>query len=255
MSHPWFSGHTPRVLAHRGFVPDPAEGIVENSFAALAAANAANAEYVESDCHLTRDGEVVLFHDADLARVIDDPRMLRDVEASELEEIMSDRGGLVTLQQAIEAFPDTRFNIDVKSDEAAVPAGRIVARAAERVLLTSFSDARRRVALTAAAEARPEQRPATSAGSRTVALLLAAVTLGARHRTRALLDDIDAVQVPERRGPLRIVTRRFVEAVHEAGAEVHVWTVNDEDDMRRLVALGVDGIVTDRADVALQVLG
>ena len=63
-----------------------------------------------------------------------------------------------------------------------------------------------------------------------------------------------ALQVPERVGPVRIVTPRFVEAAHEAGVEVHVWTVNDPADMTRLLDLGVDGLVTDRADLALPLI-
>ncbi|MFT4307107.1 MAG: glycerophosphodiester phosphodiesterase family protein [Microbacterium sp.] len=257
MTHPYLQGTgVPRILAHRGLTgPEQvAAGIVENSFAALAVAHAAGAEYIESDCHLTRDGEVVLFHDADLVRVTGDPRRLCEVGLAELEAIMSDRGGLVTLEQALDAFPRTRFNIDVKAVDAAAPAGRIVAPAAERVLLTSFSDGRRRAALAAAVASRPGQRPATSPGRGTVARLLVAVRLGARRRVARLLEGIDAVQVPERRGPLRVVTPRFVQALHAVGTEVHVWTVNDVDDMHRLVALGVDGIVTDRADLALAVL-
>ena len=57
--------------------------------------------------------------------------------------------------------------------------------------------------------------------------------------------------MPERQRRLRIVTPRFIDYAHAAGVEVHVWTVNEAADMRRLVALGVDGIVTDRADLAL----
>ena len=60
-----------------------------------------------------------------------------------------------------------------------------------------------------------------------------------------------ALQIPERAGPLRLVTAAFVAAAHRVGAEVHVWTVNEASDMRRLLDLGVDGLVTDRADVAL----
>ena len=60
-----------------------------------------------------------------------------------------------------------------------------------------------------------------------------------------------ALQVPERVGPLRVVTRAFVERAHRAGLEVHVWTVNDPSVMTRLLDLGVDGLVTDRADLAL----
>src|SRR5690606_34930409 len=96
MTHPWFTASaSPRVLAHRGFVPPDAEGIVENTAAAFGAAHAAGAVYVESDCHLTADGEVVLFHDEDLRRVAGDPRAVAAVTFRELEQVMSTRGGLL----------------------------------------------------------------------------------------------------------------------------------------------------------------
>ena len=128
--------------------------------------------------------------------------------------------------------------------------GRIVAPHAHRVLLTSFSDERRRAALAAAERAGAGIRPATSAGTATIAPLLArSPSRSARLLGRALAG-VDALQVPERHGRLRIVTPRLIAAAHRHGVEVHVWTVNDPADMRRLVAMGVDGIVTDRADVA-----
>lgn len=247
--------NTIRILAHRGLVgpEQEAAGVAENSFAALAAAHAAGAAYIESDCHLTRDGHVVLFHDEDLRRVTGDPRPLREVDLPELEEIMSNRGGLATLAQALAAFPDTRFNIDVKAEDAAVPAGRIVAPAAERVLLTSFSDRRRRAALAAAGSARPDLLPATSPGSGTIVHLLAAAV--STRAVARVLRGIDAVQIPERHGALRVLTPRLLDRVHAAGVEVHVWTVNDPATMERLADLGVDGLVTDRADVAIRVFG
>ncbi len=257
MTHPWFDGAaTPRVLAHRGLVPSDAGGrhIAENSFAAVAAAHAAGVTYVESDCHLTRDGAVVLFHDEDLRRVTGDPRRVDEVILRDLEILMRDHGGLITLEQALHSFPDLRFNLDVKAAGAAQAVGRLVAPHGARVLLTSFSDDRRRAALQAAAGAGPGIRPATSAGTTTVTRLLGAVSVRSRPLALRVLADVDAVQVPERRGRLRIVTPRFIEYAHAAGVEVHVWTVNDPADMTRLVALGVDGIVTDRADLALAAL-
>lgn len=251
--HPYLSPDAPRVLAHRGLVtPDAAAlGVVENSFAAVAEAHAAGALYVESDCHATADGTIVLFHDDDLQRVADDPREIADVRLPELEEIMAERGGLITLAQALDAFPDLRFNLDVKAAAAAEGVGRLVAAHAERVLVTSFSDDRRLEALAAARAAGAARPPATSPGSATVARLVAARALRRKGHVRALLDGLDALQVPERQGPLRIVTRGFVRDAHAHGVEVHVWTVNDDDDMRRLLDLGVDGLVTDRADAAL----
>lgn len=251
--HPYLSPDAPRVLAHRGLVtPDAAaQGVVENSFAAVAEAHAAGAAYVESDCHVTADGEVVLFHDDDLQRVAGDARRIADVRLHELEDLMAGRGGLVTLGQALEAFPDVRFNLDVKAEAAAEGVGRLVAPHAHRVLVTSFSDERRRAALAAAFAAGAEVRPATSPGSATVARLVALVALRQGRRVRAALEGLDALQVPERQGPLPVATRGLIRAAHAAGVEVHVWTVNDEADMARLLDRGVDGLVTDRADTAL----
>ena len=248
--HPWFGASpAPRVLAHRGFVPPHAESLVENTLAAFAAAHAAGATYVESDCHLTADGVVVLFHDDDLTRVAGDPRPVSQVTHAELAAIMDRRGGLVTAADALEAFPTLRFNLDVKAAAAARPLGRIVARHADRVLLTSFSDARRRAALESARAA--GGRPATSAGQATVARALAAVATGSDALARRALRSVDALQVPERLGALPVVTGRLVRAAHAAGVEVHVWTVDALPDMERLLTLGVDGLVTDRTDLAL----
>lgn len=253
MTHPWFAASVaPRVLAHRGFVPPDAEGVVENSFAAVAGAHALGARYVESDCHVTADGVAVLFHDDDLTRVANDPRPVAAVTHHELHHLMASRGGLLTVADSMTAFPTLRFNLDIKVASAAEQVGRIAAPHADRVLLTSFSDARRRVAL-AAARAKGGE-PATSAGRATTLRALAAIAAGSTALVRRALAGIDALQLPERQGPMRIVSRRLIDAAHTAGTEVHVWTVNDTADMTRLLDLGVDGLVTDRADLALRVV-
>lgn len=240
----------PAVLAHRGLVtPDQASaGVEENSFAAIANAHAAGAVYIESDCHLTSDGVVVLFHDSTLERVTGDPRAIADVSERELTELMADRGGSITLQQALEAFPDIRFNIDVKAAAAAEPAGRIIAKHAERVLVTSFSDANRLRALAAAGS----ERPATSPGQSHIVKLLIACTLGIRPWQRKLFAGIDALQIPQRSGIVPVLTGPLLRAAHRNNVAVHVWTINDPKTMRMLVAKGVDGIITDRADIALE---
>jgi len=257
VTHPWFDGvATPRVLAHRGLVTPEAQrsGIAENSFAAVAAAHSAGVHYVESDCHRTADGVVVLFHDDDLTRVTGDPRRISDVPLRELEDLMAERGGLITLTQALASFPTVRFNLDVKATDAASAVGTAVAPFADRVLLTSFSDERRRAALAAAHAAARGQRPATSAGRGTIARVLAAVAARSDRLVAKSLAGIDALQVPERQRGLRFLTPRLIAAAHRHGVEVHVWTVNDPDQMLRLVEMKVDGIVTDRADVALATL-
>lgn len=256
MTHPWFAGASrPRILAHRGLVtPEAADsGVAENSFAAVALAHASGATYVESDCHLTADGEVVLFHDDTLERVTGDPRRLADVRLAELEDLMAERGGLITLAQALEAFPEVRFNLDAKADGVESAMAEAIAPHADRVLVASFSDDRRRRVLDGVARLADGIRPATSAGTKTIARVVAAVALRSGRMLRRALDGVDALQIPERQNGLRIVTRRLVEGAHRQGVEVHVWTINDEADMNRLLDLGVDGLVTDRADLGLSV--
>lgn len=253
--HPYFDDAPPRAFAHRGLA-DPGGAYVENSAAAVVAAISAGATYVESDCHLTADGHVVLFHDDSVERVTGDPRMVADLTLDELSALMVDRGGLLTLRVALEAFPDTRWNLDVKAAAAADPVGRLVAEHGSRVLIASFSDARRRAALDAAhRESDGAVRPATSAGSSVILRTLLATATGSRRLVRRALRGVDALQIPERQGPVRILSRRVIRLAHEGGVEVHVWTINNPIRMQELVAMGVDGIVTDRVDVALETLG
>ena len=154
--------------------------------------------------------------------------------------------GFASLEEALDAFPDLRFNVDVKVAGAVTPTVTALerTRAASRVLLTSFSDGRRR----RLGELVPDA--VTSAGRAGVIRARLGARFGPRSITWALRGAA-ALQVPERVGPVRVVTPRFIRGAHDAGAEVHVWTVNDPADMTRLLDLGVDGLVTDRADLAL----
>lgn len=255
MTHPYFSkARYPRVLAHRGLITAAGEdsGVWENTAASFAAAHAAGVEYIETDCQVTADGDVVLFHDGTLDRLVGDPRAVRDVRTRELRTIFADHGGLLTVAEALSSFPQIRFNIDVKTDAAAGLLGPILVDETHRVLVTSFADANRRATVAAVLRAGAALRPATSGGIRTIASLRALSSL--RLSPARLLQDIDALQIPERRGALTVLTPPLLRAAHRADVEVHVWTVNDPTAMRRLAHLGVDGIVSDCADVALAAL-
>lgn len=252
MTHPYFTTtDQPRILAHRGLVTVEGResGVWENTAAAFAAAHAAGVEYVETDCQVTADGDVVLFHDHDLRRLAGDPRAVHEISTRELDEIFAEHGGLLTVAEALSAFPETRFNIDVKTRAAAAPLGPILSAHTHRVLVTSFSDTHRRETVEAVRRTGATLRPATSGGSRTIAALR---SLSAMHLSPgSLLRDIDALQIPERHRAIKVLTPALLRAAHRVGTEVHVWTVNDADDMRRLVDSGVDGVVTDRADLAV----
>lgn len=244
----YFEGPLPRVLAHRGL----ATGAPENTMLAVASAVAAGATHVETDVHATLDGVAVVSHDPDLGRVAGDARRLALLTLEQVREVrLPEEQTVPTLEELLDAFPETRFNVDVKADAAVRPTAEAVRRAGalDRVLVTSFSE-RRRHAVTALLPG-----VATSASARGVAaaLLACAVPVPALRRAalRTATRGLGALQVPETHGRLRIVTRRRVAALTEVGVETHVWTVDDPAVMRRLVGLGVAGIVTDRADLAL----
>lgn len=235
----------PRVLAHRGLAGEHRE----NTLPSFAAALAAGAAYLETDVQLSRDGVAVLSHDPDLQRVFGRPERVADLTARELS--LLDGGGVPTLSDALAAFPHARFNIDVKADGAQRPTALAVRAcgATQRVLVTSFSESRRSQTVGLL------RGVATSAARRGVAAALAAASIGSRRAMRAATAGIHALQVPVRYGALPVVTPRFIDAAHAVGVEVHVWTVNEPAEMLRLRRLGVDGVITDRCDVALATFG
>lgn len=238
----FLEGAPPRIIAHRGLALEAPE----NTLLAFLKALSAGATHLETDVHASADGVAVVSHDPDLSRVAGRSVEVGRLTMAELRRIPLGEGqGFCSLAEALDAFPEARFNIDVKDERAALPAVTAIreARATGRVLITSFSRERRR----AVADAFPGVATSPSVPEFVPALLSA--KLGLAGLVRRHLRGFAAVQVPERRGPVRVVTPRMVRAVHAAGAEVHVWTVNDPAAMTRLLDLGVDGIVTDRCDV------
>lgn len=201
--------------------------------------------------HASSDGIAVISHDADLTRVAGRPGLVSELTFAELEKIdLGDNQHFVSLAQALAAFPEARFNIDVKDAAAIAPTAHAIleAKATHRVLITSFSELRRRET------ARLLPGVASSASSRKMAIAVVAAKLGLSPVVRRALKGLVAVQVPQRMGMLRITTPRFIEAMHQAGVEVHVWTVNDECEMAALLDRGVDGLVTDRTDLAVALI-
>ncbi|GAB3617576.1 glycerophosphodiester phosphodiesterase [Okibacterium endophyticum] len=246
----YFAPERPRVLAHRGL----ALSAGENTIAAFTAAVDAGAAYVETDAHATADGVAVLVHDPQVV-VRGEPHTVADLTLARLRDLEPDGGDVPTLAEALERLPEARFNIDVKADDAPDAVARAIngCGAHDRVLVTSFDETRRRRALSALA-ASSTAEVATAASAAMVTRALIAARSGQRRLLSRVLDGVHAVQVPERHRGIRIVTPRFVRAIHRTGVEVHVWTVNDRADMHRLLDTGVDGLVTDRCDLAAEVL-
>jgi glycerophosphoryl diester phosphodiesterase len=220
--------------------------VPENTAGSFRAAIAAGSTFIETDVVGSKDGFAIISHDTTLDRVSNQTGLVSDRTAAELADIDLGGEGFLTLAQALEQFPTARFNIDVKDDTAIDGVVRAVtdAEARDRVLITSFSAQRRRATIA-------RLPGVASSPSATEFLVIAAA---ARMGITPPLPLVHALQIPERANGVTFVTERLVERYHRAGLEVHVWTINDEETMRRLLGIGVDGIVTDRADIALRVM-
>ncbi|WP_432495683.1 glycerophosphodiester phosphodiesterase family protein [Kineococcus auxinigenes] len=253
--HPFCEHPGPLAVAHRGFSLTGSE----NTLAAFSAAVDLGYRYLETDVRATADGRLVAFHDERLDRVSDVAGRLADLPWSVVRTARVGVGAgepVPLLEDVLGAFPRVRFNVDVKTPAALAGLGEVLrrTRAHGRVLLTSFSERRRVAALAAAGHGAGGATVATSASlPRT-----AAAVLGVRARrsalVRAALGGVDAVQVPVRHRGAVVVSEDLVDEVHRAGAQVHVWTVDEAVQMHALLDLGVDGVITDRADVLREVL-
>ncbi len=232
----------PLAFAHRGGAGD----WPENSMPAFENAVELGYRYVETDVHVTSDNVLVAFHDESLDRVTDRSGLIRDQTWAEVSRArIAGREPIPRFEELLSAWPDLRVNIDPKHDTSVEPLiGTLrAAKAVDRVCIGSFSDrrlARMRQAL--------GPRLCTSLGPVGTAALKAA-GYGSPWRSPA-----PCAQVPVRRGRLVVTDGRFVAAAHRRGMQVHVWTIDEPDEMHRLLDLGVDGIMTDRPAVLREVL-
>jgi glycerophosphoryl diester phosphodiesterase len=239
----YFAGATPRLFAHRG-LSQHREGVDENSLVAFEEAIRAGATHIESDVHATSDGVAVLFHDSDLTRVAGKSIEISSLSYAELKKIRLNYGSQIpTLDQGLEL--GVPLNLDIKAKGAIAPTVQAIeaSRAHERVLVSSFSSARRKAALAALSSP-----VATSASMREVLLARTAYRASAKA-LGSILRGIDALQIPVAQAGVRFDSPGFISAIKQHGVEVHFWTINDPAEASRLLSLGADGIVTDRADL------
>ena len=239
------------VIAHRG----GAREVPENTWSAVEHVVSLGLEWMETDLRATADGVVVLSHDAGLGRVSGLERALSEMTWAEVAGLDAGDGrGFVRLEEVLETHPRLALNVDLKEPAVVQPALQVVrvADALKRVRFASFSA--RRLAMLR----RQEPRATTSLGGIDVAglMLLSEAALPLPHtRWGWTRGRVDAVQVPTAYRGLPVVTRRFVAQAHAAGLEVHVWTIDDPEEMRRLAALNVDAVMTDVPSLALEALG
>lgn len=232
-------------LAHRGGAFLPSNLGIENTLKAFSNAVKLGFNYLETDIHATSDGHLIAFHDVDLARVTDFVGKPGALTLRRLKELrVGGREEIPTLDELFEAFPEANFNIDIKEPQCTRLLAEFIDRHAahDRVCVGSFSGRQIR-------RFRRLQPSVTTSASVGAAALLAAGLV----RTQG---DVYQIPLSHRVGGLnvRLVTAKHIAAIHRAGKKVHVWTIDDESTMHRLIDWGVDGIVTDRPDVLKAVL-
>ncbi len=234
----------------------------ENTLLAFDHGLLVGADGLEFDVRLSRDGVVVVHHDDTLDRTTNGTGQVADYSADALarldaafhfrgidnERFMGRGHGVPRLTEVLARYPGIPLIIELKGRDPEL-AQRAVAdvRAAgalDRVWFGGFS----RTVLHAVRDAAPEAR--TSAAREEVRWFLYRSWIGLAPLETAY----QVFQVPELAGRVRVVSPRFVEAAHRANLSVQVWTVDRPADMERLLEWGVDALISDRPDLAAQVI-
>lgn len=255
--HPYLAG-APLLIAHRG----GSRLAPENTLAAFRrAVDWWRADVLELDVHATRDGEAVVIHDATLERTTDGSGPVAQKSLAELRGLdagfrFTPDGGrtfpfrgrgvrIPILREVLGAFPTVRVNVEIK-DGAVQGAVRREIDAADAHVRVLIAAGRRRDRAEFA-----DYPGAVSASGEELRRFFVLHLVGLARWTPGR---VDAFQMPERYGGRRVLSARLVDQAHAHNVAVHVWTVDREADMRRLLDWGVDGIVTDRPDRLARVL-
>ena len=242
--HPYLQHDGPIAFAHRG----GHDVAPENTMASFRHAVSLGYRYLETDAHRTVDGVLVSFHDPDLNRTCGIDANIVEMTAADVAEArVLDAAGdghpIPLMTELFEAFPDARFNIDAKSDEAIEPLADLIKQfdAVDRVCLASFKLSRLK-------------RLRSLLGPKLLTNMSPSEVSSLRAVGRLRGDAPRAAQVPPRMRGIEVVNARFVANAHRLGIPVHVWTINERDEIERLLDLGVDGIMTDETGLLRDVM-
>lgn len=264
VERPFFAhfDHSPLVMAHQG-----GEDLwPSNTLYAFERAVALGVDVLEMDIHSTADGVLVVIHDGTVDRTTDGSGAVHDLTLAELQHLdagyrwTADGGQtfvyrgqgirVPALEELFVAFPGMPMNIEIKQAEPSIASSlcHLVREygMSDRVLVSSFHEHATREFR----EACPEVATGTTQNE-----VIALFALSRPFLEGVWSPAAGAMQVPEYRSGIHVLAPRLVDAAHKRGLQVHAWTINDEADMRRLIDLGVDGIITDRPDLLLEVLG
>lgn len=263
-NHPLFA-NKPHVLviAHQGgekLRPD-------NTMLAFQHAVDLGVDMLEMDIHGTSDGELVVMHDETVDRTTNGSGLIKEMSYAEIRELdaayhwphhdlegeRSYRGQGVqvpALRELFAAFPNMPMNIEIKQVEPSIvpPFCDLLHEydMMDKVLVASFDPA----TLENFRDICPDV--ATSGTEPEIRNFFILNTL---FMSSAYTPYVEAFQVPEYSGDLHVLTRRFIQGAQQRNVEVHAWTIDEQEDMERLIALGIDGIITNRPDILLELLG
>jgi glycerophosphoryl diester phosphodiesterase len=251
-----FTGPKPRVFGHRG-----AAGLApENTLPSFALGLALGADVLELDVHASRDGVIVVMHDPTLERTTNGTGPVRERSWPELQQLDAgyhfSRDGhdfpyrghgvrMLSLEELFRNFPQAACNIEIKQEDPQIVEDvvRLIRRvgAQGRVMLAAEHDS-----IMTAIRRHAGDIPSSFATGEAADFIARLNGLG--------FDDYHpagcALQIPPRFGTIELVTAESVAAAHRHGLEVHVWTINQRDEMEQLLALGVDGIMSDLPGLA-----
>jgi glycerophosphoryl diester phosphodiesterase len=216
--------------------------------------------YIETDIRVTRDGVVVVFHDETLGRTTNGVGRVVDWDWADLSQLdaaynftpdgdsfpLRGKGiGISRLDDTFETFPDVNFNIDLKAAKSEWPVADVIVSKGrfDSVLVGGFVDRR-----TARFHRITKGKVPVSAGPSASIAMFSASRIGRTSNRK-----FDAYQLPASTRGMS-VDQKLVDAVHKADSHIHVWTVDDPQQMHELLDLGVDGIVTDRPDLLNEVI-
>ena len=232
--HPYLDVPGVAISAHRGGSIEAPENTIESFEYSIELGSS----YIETDVQLSSNGIPYIFHDNDLKRLFGKNIIFNSLHSDEIDElILFDKYKIPTLESTLQKFPDTLFQIDVKTDEVVLPTMEVIKKtnSTDKVCIASFSSKR----LKQVHKLYPEI--CLSMGPFEVMKLLLASFGLYRNKVPG-----NCLQIPIYQYGIKLVTKRFINYIHSIGLKIHVWTINDEDTMQKLIDLGVDGIITDR---------
>nr|WP_106784012.1 glycerophosphodiester phosphodiesterase [Lysinibacillus timonensis] len=253
----------PIVLAHRG----GAHLAPEHTMLAFEMAHELGVDGFEIDIRLTKDEEIVVFHDDTIDRTTDGTGFVKDNTLYELQQLnlgfnfvdlegqtpyKEEKQSIVTLRELLKSFPNMYVNIDIKDPPETYEGSLMPSKlwrlieeleAQDRVVVTSFySEQVDRFNLYA------QNRVALGAGETDVRKAFTAFTSQFGHLYHP---KVDVFQIPPKLGVISLDMQRFISYLQNLNIPVHYWTINDTDTMERLIRRGAKGIVTDRPDLAV----